>query len=118
MENQRKGFPFPSGKECEADAHKLCPGILKRCVGHFGCTIQCLTDHAPKLSPQCQQAHPCYPDIDKFCAHMPPGENRMMKYVIQRFVVAYYVLYIVLYSPSPFFFFFFFFFLVMFLTAA
>lgn len=79
LHNQRRGFPFPDGQECEEDAHKLCAGILKRCVGDYGCTTQCLTDHAPALSPKCAQAHPCYSAIDQFCPHVAPAQNEMMR---------------------------------------
>lgn len=78
VHNQRKGFPFPGGKECEEDAHHLCGGILRRCVGRFGCSMQCLTDHAPKLSEKCRKAHPCFVDIDKHCATVSGGANQMM----------------------------------------
>lgn len=79
VKNQRKGFPFPQGQECEEDAHRVCPGVLRSCIGNFGCTMQCLTDHAPELSPACRRAHPCFPDFDKFCVDIPPGKNEMMK---------------------------------------
>lgn len=105
-----------SGAECEEDAHRLCPGIMKSCIGSFGCTIQCLTDHAPKvvvvcsctidkifrepdrfrirlvaciqLSPACRSAHPCYPDIDKYCVEIPAGKNEMMKYAAVSSLIA------------------------------
>lgn len=78
VHNQKKGFPFPNGKECEEDSHRLCGGILRRCVGRFGCSMQCMTDHAPELSEKCRKAHPCYVDIDKFCPHVGGGRNAMM----------------------------------------
>lgn len=84
VHNQRRGFPFPNGQECEADAHKVCGGILKTCMGSFGCSLQCLTDHIPSLSPKCQKAHPCYPDIDKHCSHIKPGHNDMMTCLLEK----------------------------------
>jgi hypothetical protein len=78
VENQKKGFPFPDGAECEEDAHRLCGGILRECAGDFGCSVQCLTDKAPHLSEGCRRAHPCFEDIDRFCAHVEGGQNKMM----------------------------------------
>jgi hypothetical protein len=71
-------FPFPDGQECEADAHRLCGGILKNCVGDFGCTSQCITDHIPNLSEGCKAKHPCYPDIDRFCNNVQGGPRNVM----------------------------------------
>ena len=85
VKNQQKGFPFPNGKECEEDSHKLCPGILRKCVGKFGCTTQCLADHMPKLSKKCAKAHPCYPSMDKYCSDVPAGQNAMMKCLKKHF---------------------------------
>eukprot|EP01006_Ploeotia_vitrea_P027961 TRINITY_DN60724_c0_g1_i2.p2 TRINITY_DN60724_c0_g1~~TRINITY_DN60724_c0_g1_i2.p2 ORF type:complete len:333 (+),score=138.23 TRINITY_DN60724_c0_g1_i2:111-1109(+) len=78
IHNQRKGFPFPQGRECEEDAHKLCGGMLRMCEGAFGCTTQCLTDHAPHLSEKCRKAHPCAQEIDDWCPHVKGGQNDMM----------------------------------------
>lgn len=77
---QTTHFPFPDGEECEADAHRLCGGILKNCIGDFGCTTQCITDHAPHLSPACLDKHPCFPDIDTYCKDVQGGANMIMQY--------------------------------------
>jgi hypothetical protein len=45
-------FQINLGKECEEDAHKFCPGILKKCTGNFHCTTQCLSDHSPHVRPE------------------------------------------------------------------
>jgi len=71
-------FPFPDGEECEEDAHRLCGGFLKHCGGEWECSLQCMTDQATVLSPQCAAKHPCSPDIQRLCAGTKGGTNEIM----------------------------------------
>lgn len=47
VNEQKKGFPFPEGKECAEDMHKHCKRSLEVCVGNNECSMTCLTDHCP-----------------------------------------------------------------------
>ena len=78
---QQTTFPFPDGEECEADAHRLCGGLIKHCVGDFSCNqvTECITDHAPQLSAKCLEKHPCFQDIERLCASHAAGTNDIMQ---------------------------------------
>lgn len=77
--SHRNAFLFPDGEECIADAHRLCSATLEECVGEYQCTLKCLTDHMPKLSGGCLEAHPCYDDFNRHCLGLEPGDNALIK---------------------------------------
>ena len=68
---------------CEADAHRLCGGVLKECVGDFSCPslALCLTDQLPFLGQDCRAAHPCAPDVQAHCAgaRVQRGDNGVVQ---------------------------------------
>lgn len=68
---------------CEADAHRLCGGVLKECVGDFACPALalCLTDQMPFLGEVCRGVHPCAADVQAHCAgaRVRHGDNGVVQ---------------------------------------
>ena len=65
----RKVYPFP--QDCEAEIKGKCSAIIRICEGGVGrCTLECETDHPPKVSEKCKKKHPCAPEVERLCPIM------------------------------------------------